>query len=81
MVPFSASTCRNFGVLENAHTSKVQLEFQSAWYSAPISNAWDLNVPRSGLINPDSTNTTPSYKYPTYGQKKYQKETIVRYKV
>lgn len=29
IVPESASTCRNFGVLGNAHTKRVQLEFQS----------------------------------------------------
>lgn len=60
MVPQSAWTCRNLGVFGNAQTKRVQSEFQSGWYSAPISMARDLNMPRSGLTNPDSTKTTPS---------------------
>ena len=60
MVPQSASTCRNFGVLGNAQTKRVQSGFQSGWYSAPISSACDRKLLRSGLTNPDNTNTTPS---------------------
>ena len=60
MVPQSASTCRNLGVFGNAQTKRVQSEFQSGWYSAPISSACDLNVLRSGFTKPDSTKTTPS---------------------
>lgn len=62
IVPQSASTCRNFGVFGNAQTKSVQAEFQSGWYSAPISRACDLKLLRSGLTNPDSTNTTPSWQ-------------------
>jgi hypothetical protein len=60
MVPQSASTCRNLGVLGNAQTKRVQLEFQSGLNSAPISIARDLKMPRSGFTKPDSTKTTPS---------------------
>lgn len=59
-MPQSALTCLNLGVLGNAQTRRVQSEFQSAWYSAPMSNACERNVLRSGLTNPDRTKTTPS---------------------
>lgn len=63
MVPQSDSTCRNFGVLGNAQTKRVQSEFQSSRYSAPISSACERKMPRSGFTNPDNTNTTPSCPY------------------
>jgi hypothetical protein len=60
MVPLSAWTCRNLGVLANAQTRRVQSDVQSGRYSAPISNACDRSVLLSGFTNPDSTKTTPS---------------------
>jgi hypothetical protein len=60
MVPLFDSTCRNLGVLANAQTRSVQSDVQSGRYSAPISNAWERNVPLSGFTNPESTKTTPS---------------------
>lgn len=62
MVPLSDSTCLNLGVFENAQISKVQSEVQSGRYSAPISKACDLRVLLSGLTNPDSAKTTPSWQ-------------------
>ena len=41
MVPQSASTCLNLGVFGKAQTKRVQSEFQSGLYSAPISIARD----------------------------------------
>jgi hypothetical protein len=60
MVPFSDCTCRNLGVLANAQIRRVQSEDQSGRYTAPISSAWERNLPLSGFTNPDSTKTTPS---------------------
>lgn len=60
MVPLSAWTCRNLGVLTNAQTRRVQSDVQSARYSAPMSNACERSVLLSGFTNPDSTKTTPS---------------------
>lgn len=67
MVPLSDSTCRNLGVLANAQTRSVQSDVQSGRYSAPISNAWERNVPLSGFTNPESTKTTPSCPKQTHG--------------
>lgn len=60
IVPLFDWTCRNLGVLANAQTRRVQSDDQSGRYSAPISNAWERSVLRSGFTNPDNTKTTPS---------------------